>query len=410
MVYPRRPVATKPPTQAVILAGGRGARLKPITDSLPKPLVPFHGRPFLSYLLEQMKAQGIQDVLLLVGYLAHQIQEYCGDGSQWGLRIDYIESPVEAETGRRLMDAASLLAPYFLLTYCDNYWPMRLEPMWQTFCESAPLAMVTVYANRDGYTSNNLRVDAQGRVVAYDPGRTAANLNGVEIGYAILSRKVLEYLPEGNVRFEHTVYPSLVADGLLGAYQTEHRYYSVGSHERLPLTEAFLKPQQAVILDRDGVLNERPPRAHYVRSWEEFRWLPGAIKALGFLKDAGYKLVLASNQSGIARGVMTEADLACLHETMAADLAGSNVALDAIYYCPHGWDDGCFCRKPLPGMLFQAQRDLHLDLNKTLFIGDDERDQEAGQSAGCLTALVTDNRPLLDVVQDYLSSEGTLSP
>ena len=402
-------MTANPPTQAVILAGGRGTRLKPITDTLPKPLVAFHGRPFLSYLLEQLKGQGIQNVLLLVGYLAHLIREYCGDGSQWGLHVDYVESPVEAETGQRLMDAAPLLAPCFLLTYCDNYWPMRLEPMWQTFCESAPLAMVTVYANRDGYTRNNLRVDDEGKVVDYDPGRTAPNLNGVEIGYAILSRKVLEYLPEDNVRFEHTVYPTLAADGLLRAYPTEHRYYSVGSLERLPLTEAFLKPQRAVILDRDGVLNERPLRAHYVRSREEFRWLPGAIEALKLLQGAGYKLILASNQSGIARGVMTEPDLERLHKFMADDLTRANVALDAIYFCSHGWDDGCLCRKPLPGMLFQAQRDFHLDLTKTLFVGDDERDQEAGEAAGCLTALVTDNRPLLDVVQEYLSSEGTIS-
>jgi histidinol-phosphate phosphatase family protein len=402
-------VIGNPPTQAVILAGGRGNRLKPITDTLPKPLIPFHGRPFLSYLLEQLKGQGIQDVLLLVGYLAHQIREYCGDGSQWGLHIDYVESPVEAETGRRLMDALPRLAPFFLLTYCDNYWPMRLQPMWQTFCRSDSLAMLTVYTNRDGYTRNNLRIDSEENVTAYDPGRSAADLNGVEIGYAILSRKALEYLPGDNVRFEHTVYPTLASDGLLRAYQTEHRYYSVGSHERLPLTEAFLKPQRAVILDRDGVLNERPPQAHYVRSWEEFRWLPGAIEGLNLLRGAEYKLILVSNQSGIARGVMTETDLELVHRFMADDLARANVALDAIYFCPHGWDDGCFCRKPLPGMLFQAQRDFHLDLTKTLFVGDDERDQEAGEAAGCLTARVTENRPLLDVVQEYLSSERTMS-
>ena len=348
-------------------------------------------------------------MLLLVGYLAYQIREFCGDGSQWGLHIDYVESPVEAETGQRLMDASKLLAPYFLLLYCDNYWPMRLESMWQTFCRSTPLALVTAYANPDGYTRNNLRVDGEGKVITYDPERSATDLNGVEIGYAILSRKALEYLPGNNVRFEHIVYPALAVAGLLRAYQTEHRYYSVGSHERLPLTEAFLQPQRAVILDRDGVLNQRPPRAHYVRSWEEFHWLPGAIKALRLLKGAGYKLILASNQSGIARGVMNETDLGLLHHCMADDLARAKVALDAIYYCPHGWDDGCTCRKPLPGMLFQAQRDFHLDLTKTLFVGDDERDQEAGEAAGCLTALVSDNRQLLDVVQEYLSSEETVS-
>ncbi len=398
-----------PPVQAVILAGGQGVRLRPLTDTLPKPLVPFHGRPFLSYLLEQVKGQGIQDVLLLVGYLADKVREYCGDGGNWGLNIECVESPVEAETGRRLRDAANKLDPCFLLMYCDNYWPMNLPGMWQVFSRSGALAMLTAYANRDGYTRNNLRVDGEGSVAAYDPGRTMPGLNGVDIGYALMSRDVLDHLPPDNVSFEHAVYPALSACGLLRAFQTEHRYYSVGSHERLPLTEAFLQPQRAVILDRDGVLNERPPRAHYVRSWEEFQWLPQAIEALRLLQGAGYKLILASNQSGIARGVMTEADLAGLHARMEDELSRAAVALDAIYYCPHGWDDGCLCRKPRPGMLFQAQRDFHLDLTRTLFIGDDERDQEAGEAAGCLTDLVSSDRSLLNVVREYLSKEGVIA-
>lgn len=396
--------------QAVILAGGKGTRLRPITDTLPKPLVAFHDRPFLSYLLEQVHDQGIQNVLLLVGYLGGLIREYCGDGRAWGLKIDYVESPVEAETGQRLRDAAHLLDTNFLLMYCDNYWPMQLEQMWTAFSRGGAAAMVTVYANRDGYTRSNLRVDHEGYVTAYDPTRSQPGLNGVDIGYAVMSRDVLEHLPQGNVSFERTVYPALAGQRLLRAFHTEHRYYSVGSHERLPLTEAFLQPQRAVILDRDGVLNERPPQAHYVRSWEEFQWLPGAIQAMKSLNGAGYKLILASNQSGIARGVMTEEDLAALHGRMENELAQEGVSLDAIYYCPHGWDDNCLCRKPLPGMLFQAQRDFHLDLTKTLFVGDDERDQQAGEAAGCQTALVTPARPLANVVQEYLSRGGLVAP
>ena len=133
---------------------------------------------------------------------------------------------------------------------------------------------------------------------------------------------------------------------------------------------------------------------------------PDAIPALQLLKKAGYKLILASNQSGIARGMMTEDDLASLHTQMQDELTRAGVALDAIYYCPHGWDDGCLCRKPGPGMLFQAQRDFNLDLTKTLFIGDDERDEEAGVAAGCRTALVSDQRSLLDVVRAHISRES----
>ena len=391
--------------QAVILAGGRGTRLGSMTDNTPKPLVLIHGRPFLGHLLEQLKQQGFQEVLVLVGYLAGQIREYCGDGSHWGLRVRYVESPLEAETGQRIRDAAPLLEPHFLLMYCDNYWPMQLPRMWDAFQQGGTPAMLTVYSNHDGTARNNVQMDENGYVTAYDPIRTMTGLNGVEIGYSILSRQVLDHLPADNVTFSHAVYPSLAANGLLRAFETGHRYYSIGSMDRLPVTEAFLKPQRAVILDRDGTLNERPPQAQYVKSWDEFRWLPGAIEALKLLKKAGYTLILASNQPGIGRSIMTENDLEWLHTAMQNDLARHGVALDAIYHCPHGWDDGCLCRKPLPGLLFRAQQDFHLNLTNTMFIGDDPRDRQAGEAAGCITDLVSEDRPLLKVVKDYLATD-----
>ena len=389
--------------QAVILAGGRGTRLGSITDDIPKPLVPINGRPFLGYLLEQLRKQEVTDVILLVGYLADQIRDYCGDGSEWGLRVRCVESPLEAETGQRLKDAAAYLEPHFFLMYCDNYWPMHLPRMWDQFRQSDSLAMITVYSNRDQSTLNNVRVDQNGLVSTYDRHRTNGGLNGVEIGYTILSREVLDRLPDENVTFSHAVYPGLAVDELLQAHETGHRYYSIGSADRLAATEAFLKPQRAVILDRDGTLNERPPQAQYVMSWEEFRWLPGVIEALQLLIEADYKLILASNQPGIGRGMMTEGDLENLHTAMRDDLSQHGVSLDAIYHCPHGWDDGCYCRKPSPGLLFQAQRDFHLNLTNTIFIGDDPRDQQAGEAAGCITDLVSKDRTLLKVVKDYLA-------
>ena len=393
------------PTQAVILAGGRGTRLGPLTDTTPKPMIEFHGRPFLAYLLDQLRTQGIQEVLLLVGYLAGQIRDYFGDGTSWGLGIRYVESPVEAETGQRLLDAAPLIAPRFLLLYCDNYWPMQIPQMWSEFLGASAPAMITVYANRDGYSRNNMLVDEEGYIAAYDPKRATPGLNGVEVGYAFLTREVLDFLPQANVSFEHTVYPALASRRLLRAFWTEHRYYSVGSHERLPLTEAFLAPQRAIILDRDGVLNRKPPRAQYVRTWEEFEWLPGVMESMHLLKEAGYKLIVASNQPGIARGMLTENDLEGVHTRMQAELSEAGAPLDGIYYCPHGWDDGCFCRKPRPGLLFQAQRDFHLDLTGTPYIGDDERDLQAGQAAGCPSFLVSGSLSLLEMVHRLLSKE-----
>jgi D-glycero-D-manno-heptose 1,7-bisphosphate phosphatase len=116
---------------------------------------------------------------------------------------------------------------------------------------------------------------------------------------------------------------------------------------------------------------------------------------------------VVSNQAGIARGAMTEEDLHEIHRAMAREIEQAGGHVDAIYFCPHDWDEGCDCRKPKPGMLFQAQRDFNLDLTRTWFVGDDERDGQAADAAGCLSALVTDERPLLAFVQSLL--EPTLA-
>jgi histidinol-phosphate phosphatase family protein len=102
--------------------------------------------------------------------------------------------------------------------------------------------------------------------------------------------------------------------------------------------------------------------------------------------------------------MMTEADLAELHQWMQAEVAAAGGRIDGIYYCPHGWDDGCDCRKPKPGMLFRAQRDFHLDLTRTTFIGDDERDGEAADAAGTPFEMVTADRSLADIVRQLLEN------
>ena len=391
--------------QAVILAGGRGTRMAPITDTIPKPMIKIEGKPFLEYLIEMLREQGVQRILLLLGYLPEVVQEYFGDGERWGVKIEYSVTPVEDETGPRLKAVMSKLDPYFLLMYCDNYWPMPMEKMWNRFSEANVLSMITVYSNKDGYTNNNVRVGQDGYVSEYVKGAKNANLQGVEIGFALLSKSVIGLLPDENVSFEATVYPRLAAQHQMLAYVTDHRYYSIGSHRRLPLTEAFFKRTPTVFLDRDGVLNEKPPRAEYVRTWKDFEWRPGAKHALKLFNDAGYRVIVVSNQAGIARGAMTEADLADIHHRMNGEVMQAGGRIDAIYYCPHGWDDDCECRKPKPGMLFRAQREHQLDLSRTPFIGDDERDAEAAYAAGCPPMLLSKHETLLDAAHKVLGLE-----
>lgn len=390
------------PTQAVILAGGRGSRLRPLTDARPKPLIEFHGRPFLGYLLELLREQGFEQVLLLLGYLPEAIQIYCGDGSRWGLAIDSVVSEVEDDTGRRLKLAASRLDPVFLLCYCDNYWPMPFGRMWQRYLATGAEAMLTVYENRERYTKDNVRLDDEGRIITYDKDRTRPGLSGVEIGYGLLRRELIATLPDANCCFEREAYPQLAAAKTLWAYVTGHRYYSVSSHERLPLTEQFLARRPAVILDRDGVLNVRPPKARYVRSWADWRWMPGALEALRVLNEAGARVIVVSNQAGIARGALTQAHVADIHARMTREAREAGGEITAIYICPHGWDDGCNCRKPKPGMLFAAQRDWHLDLSRTPLFGDDERDGQAAEAAGCPWVAISEAHPLVEAARELV--------
>ena len=137
------------PTQAVILAGGRGTRMAPLTDTCPKPMIEIHGKPFLEYLIDMLRDRGISRILLLLGYLPEVVQQYFGDGSRWSVKIEYSVTPIENETGPRLKAAMSQLDPYFLLMYCDNYWPMPLDKMWKRFREAKEVeaklsAMITV--------------------------------------------------------------------------------------------------------------------------------------------------------------------------------------------------------------------------------------------------------------------------
>ncbi|MEO5374007.1 MAG: HAD-IIIA family hydrolase [Alphaproteobacteria bacterium] len=392
-----------PPTQAVILAGGRGTRLLPLTAALPKPMLAVEGRPFLEYLIGMLRDQGITRVLLLLGYLPEPIVAHFGDGGRFGVAIEYLTSDVDDDTGRRLWLARDRVDPEFLLLYCDNYWPLDLADLWRSYRERGCLAQVVAYRNADGYTRSNLRVGGDGRVEVYDRARQAQGLNGVDIGFILLRREVLDMLPEGaNVSFEAEVYPRLVAAGHLAAVVSDHRYYSIGSHDRLELTAAFLRRRPTIFLDRDGTLNRRPPPGDYVLDWRDWSWLPGSLDALRRLSDAGWRILVVTNQPGIGRGMLAPATLDGIHARMLAEARAHGGIIDDILVCPHDRDEGCGCRKPAPGMLIEAQRRFHIDLSRTPLIGDDERDGMAAAAAGCPYHVLEERENLHDCVERLL--------
>lgn len=227
--------------QTVILAGGQGTRLRPLTHTIPKPMIPVAGRPFLEYLIDLLKGQGIEEIVLLLGYLPEKITEHFGDGSGFGMRIKYSITPVEDDTGTRIKKAANLLDDNFLLMYCDNYWPaFHLKNLLYFWEQKNTLASVVVYSNKDNFTKNNTKVDADGYVVKYDRSRQDSDLNGVEIGFCLLKKDVLSLMPDSNFHFEEEMFPKLIAQKQLAGFLTDEKYYSIATPERIKITEEFL--------------------------------------------------------------------------------------------------------------------------------------------------------------------------
>lgn len=378
--------------QAVILAGGQGTRLRPLTLTIPKPMITIHKKPFLSYLVELLKQNGIEEIIILVGFLHERIEEYFGNGDKFGVKIAYSYNPVEADTGTRIREALFLLDDTFLLLYADNFWPLRLEELASFYHKKGKQALVTVYSNFDHATKSNIRLDSNNIVEVYDRTRKNDNLNGVDIGFFILSKRIFNDAPKENFSFEDVILPDLIKRRELVAFLTHHKYYGLSTHERIPLIEDYFQEKKVVFLDRDGVINKRPPKAEYVKAWEEFIFLPKAQEALKILKKKGYLMYLISSQAGIARGVITRKQVDAIHERLQKELSRNGIRMEGIYMCPHGWDEECFCRKPSPGLFFQAAAQNHVDLYESYCIGDDPRDIIAGRLAGCKTIFITSNK------------------
>jgi D-glycero-D-manno-heptose 1,7-bisphosphate phosphatase len=168
--------------------------------------------------------------------------------------------------------------------------------------------------------------------------------------------------------------------------------------------------KRAVFVDRDGTLIEDPG---YLSDPQGVRLVPGAAEALRTLASRGFRLVVVSNQSGVARRLVTPEQASAVHERFVAELERRGVRLDDVRYCPHGPDEGCSCRKPLPGLLVDAASELDLDLARSFMVGDKSSDVEAGRRAGCTTILLTakhDGGNADHLARDWNDVVGVIAP
>ena len=229
--------------QAVILAGGLGTRLWPVTKEVPKPMVPVAGKPYLEHQLRLLREQSITEIVLLTGYLGSQIEEYFGTGRTIGLTIRYSREEVPLGTGGALREAAGLLADTFLVIYGDSYLPIRYRTALDALESSSAQGLLVVYDNRLGDTSvkSNVALDKDGSVIRYAK-ETADNsqLHYVEAGVSAFRRSVLDLIPAvGKVSLEEQVFPELISRREIIALPTRQRFYDIGTPDRLRVIENF---------------------------------------------------------------------------------------------------------------------------------------------------------------------------
>lgn len=146
-----------------------------------------------------------------------------------------------------------------------------------------------------------------------------------------------------------------------------------------------------IFLDRDGVINVSPPKGDYIRNADEFRLIPEVVDWIRIFNALDYRVIVVTNQRGIALGLMTEDDLAAIHEKMRNELAARGARIDDVFYCPHG-EGECDCRKPRPGMILEAVRKWDIDLDRSAMIGDSKRDEELARACGLRFIAVQDGK------------------
>ena len=374
--YPRR--------EAIVLAGGLGTRLRGTVPHLPKPMAPVAGRPFLRYILDSLSDNGFDHVVLAVGYMRHVIQDYF-NGQYRNLSISYSVEDHPLGTGGAIAQA---------LTYCENDW---------VFVLNGDTYLGVDYSELEKHVNDSVQCILSSRMM--DCAARYGTLQVVENGtierfvekgsvkkglinggvYLLKRNSFLGF--HGAFSFERDYLEKRVDDGVLISCLTNAMFIDIGvpnDYERAQgLFASFQGPQQLILFDRDGTINY-DETGHFCDP-DAIQLIEGTVEIMRrYSKDCGCRIVVVTNQSGVARGYYSATDVRNLHIRMSEMLAVYGVRVDAWYFCPHHplFTGRCACRKPQTGMLDKAMFDFEIDAGNCIMYGDAKTDELAALSAG----------------------------
>jgi histidinol-phosphate phosphatase family protein len=399
--------------QVAILAGGQGTRLRARIGDGPKPMVPVKSKPLLQHQLELCREHGFTDILLLLHYRHEVVQAAFGDGSALGLRLGYEIETSPRGTAGALRDALPRLASRFLVLYGDTFLDVDLHRLWRVHNASGADATLFLHPNDHPHDSDVVSLDADGSVreihpYPHPPGADLHNL--VNAALYVMERDGLQRYTsaEGQADIAKHMFPAMLAAGRrLHGHVSPEYIKDVGTPQRLDKVERDIDAgvverlsgrelRAAVFLDRDGTINRE---VEHLRDAAQLELLPGATEAIRRLNQSGRLAVVVTNQPVLARGDVTQAELDRIHARLETQLGHGGAYLDGLYLCPHHPDRGfagevlslkieCECRKPEPGLIDRACRDLHIERAKSWLVGDTTADIECGRRAGVRTVLV----------------------
>ena len=399
-------------TQCAVLVGGLGTRLGSLTARTPKPILPCGDRPFLAWLLREFVRFGVTDFLLLTGHLSEEVEKIAAD-IQAKLprqaRITLSLEPERAGTGGAVYHARDRLADRFLLCNGDSLFDCNLANLLAANARDDDSTVGRIVLRQLDDASRFGVVSLEGeQVTAFrerPPPGTAGVING---GVYLFDRRLVDHL-RPVCSLEADVMPSLAAAGGLRGSVCSGYFRDIGVPEDFSRAQTEIPSvlrRKALFLDRDGVINIDHG---YVGSRDRFEWVTGAREAIAEATRAGWHVFVVTNQSGVARGKYTEADVVDLMSWIRTEVHAAGGTIDDWRYCPfhpeaanpayRGLSDW---RKPQPGMLLDLMRCWELDASRSVLIGDQETDLQAAAAAG-IRAHLFRGGDLRDLVRPILT-------
>ena len=399
---------------AVIMAGGKGSRLKSITnDEIPKPMVPLEGKPLLHYQVEKLRDYGIKKIIMIIGHLGEKIKEYFKDGSDFGVKIEYIvENEPLGTAGAFYYLKNKIDCDDFLLVFGDIFFDIDFLRMENFHLTKSALATLFVHPNSHPFDSDLIKMDEEGRVTGFDSKNNVRDYwydNMVNAGIYVLNKSILDFVKEPiKTDFEKDILAKQVELGTnIYAYHSPEYVKDVGTVGRINATVEELKSgliqsknlknkQRAIFIDRDGTVNILDG---FISKPEKLILYDGVIEAIKKINKSGALAIIISNQPVIARGECSFEELGNIHNKLKTLLGEKGAFLDDIFYCPHHPDKGfegeveslkfdCECRKPKTGMIKEAVKKYNIDLDKSYMVGDSTMDLEMAKNAGIKAVLV----------------------